>query len=96
VPARPAGSAHLHLGVWAQEFGGGPQNVSPHFWLEVGGGTEEGKRLFLLTNERRRRHGEMRQLRTTTIPGLGSPRVQKSRHDWLPPPLPGTGKRIGV
>ena len=45
--------------------------VSNHYPIQTRGYTEEEKRLFLLTGERKRRGYEQRQARTRTIPGLG-------------------------
>lgn len=69
-PQRPAGAAHLHMAVYGQVFGG-PPVVTPHYPIQTKGYTEEEKRLFLLTGERKRRGYHIRQARTRTIPGLG-------------------------
>jgi len=71
-----AGAAHPHLGLFGQhpQFGGGggmghgpPPPRSPHFDRQAGGFTEEGKRQFLLTNERARRGSDQRWQRTNTL-----------------------------
>jgi hypothetical protein len=69
-PQRPAGSGHINMGVYGEQFGG-PPAVTPHYRIQTCGYTEEEKRLFLLTNERKRRGFEKRQALTHTIPGLG-------------------------
>ena len=68
---RPAGAAHVHCAVYGQVFGGPPVDVTMHYDRQTRGFTEEERRMFLLTGERKRRHSERRQLRTRTIPGLG-------------------------
>ena len=69
-PQRPAGSGHINMGVHGQQFGG-PPRVTPHYRVQTRGFSEEERRLFLLTNERKRRGSDIRQRLTHTIPGLG-------------------------
>lgn len=70
LPRRPAGAAHVHYGVYGQVFGGPPSDVTINYDWQTGGFTEEEKRMFLLTGERKRRHSDKRQYRTRTIPGM--------------------------
>lgn len=58
------------MGVYGEQFGG-PPRVSNHYHIQTCGYSEEERRLFLLTNERKRRGFEKRQALTHTIPGLG-------------------------
>ena len=69
-PQRPAGSGHINMGVHGEQFGG-PPRVTPHYRVQTRGFSEEERRLFLLTNERKRRGCHIRQQLTHTIPGLG-------------------------
>ena len=70
LPRRPAGAAHVHCAVYGQVFGGPPVDVTMHYDRQTRGFTEEEKRMFMLTGERKRRHSERRMMRTHTIPGL--------------------------
>ena len=45
-------------------------DVTMHYDRQTRGFTEEEKRMFMLTGERKRRHSERRMMRTHTIPGL--------------------------
>ena len=76
VGSGAAGAAHPHLGLFGAnpQMGGGggmghgpPPPMSPHYGRQTTGFTEEGKRQFLLSNERARRGAEQRWQRTNTI-----------------------------
>ena len=77
-PSAPAGSAHIHLGTYAANFGG-PPAVTHHYHCQTVGYSEEERRLFLITGERARKHAEQRSSRTNTIPGMWTTRDDEER-----------------
>ena len=61
-----AGAAHPHLGLLG-DLAHGPPPASPHYARQASGYTEEERRVFLLTNERARKHADTRWQRTNTL-----------------------------
>ena len=63
----PAGGAHENLGNLAIHLNGPPRNTTKHFAHFTNGFTEEQRRHFLLTKERRRRHADIKHAPTDTL-----------------------------